>query len=182
MKTCILLYPGFVDYEVTFAQTFLKNAGEVTTVALTEGPFTSHSCYQCIPHKLLKDVSPRDTDIFIIPGGKPDPILNHAEVLEFLKELDNQRKVIAAICAAPIHLGAAGLLTGRQYTTTLNPAEHSQFSGGKYVEAPLVEFENIITAKNTAFLEFAVALAKRAGIIKTPQQEAEILQHFKNLG
>ena len=54
-------------------------------------------------------------DMIIIPGGMPGTTnIEETGIAEVLRKADAEGKIIAAICAAPMIIGRAGLLAGRE--------------------------------------------------------------------
>lgn len=74
-------------------------------------------------------------DALVLPGGRaPEYLRLNARVLEIVKQFDDQRKPIAAICHGPQILAAAGVLGDKQ--CSCYPAVQFEITagGGKYVE------------------------------------------------
>jgi len=63
----------------------------------------------------LANVIDDDFDMIILPGGQPgtDNLNANPHIHTLLKRLNQSGKAIAAICAAPLVLAHAGLLTGK---------------------------------------------------------------------
>ena len=81
-------------------------------------------------------------DGIVLPGGMPGTLhlLDHATVNEVIKKFAGEGKLVAAICAAPSVLGAAGILEGRRATC------HPGFEE-KLTEDAVVVDGNIITSR-----------------------------------
>lgn len=59
----------------------------------------------------------RGADILLIPGGSGNrPLLDDAEVLDWVREVDRTTKWTTSVCTGSLVLGAAGLLEGRRAT------------------------------------------------------------------
>ena len=87
-----------------------------------------------------------------IPGGPGAKILrDHSLVVAFVRRMNDDKKIIAAICAAPIVLEAAGIMRDRPYTCY--PGYEKDISGLKQDKA-LVTDQNVITGNGpgSAFL------------------------------
>jgi 4-methyl-5(b-hydroxyethyl)-thiazole monophosphate biosynthesis len=83
----------------------------------------------------------------VLPGGaagaerlKREPLL-----AELLRRTVEAKHYIAAICAAPTVLAAAGLLRERQVTS--HPSVKDQLSGVQYREDPVVVDGSIVTSR-----------------------------------
>lgn len=75
-------------------------------------------------------------DGIVLPGGMPGTLhlLDHAAVNEVIKKFAGEGKLVAAICAAPSVLGAAGILEGRR--ATCHPGFEEKLTGGQRVRTP----------------------------------------------
>jgi putative intracellular protease/amidase len=59
----------------------------------------------------------READILLVPGGAGNrPLLDDAEVLDWVREVDQGTKWTTSVCTGSLVLGAAGLLEGRRAT------------------------------------------------------------------
>ncbi len=182
MNTYILIYPGFVNFEVVFAAKFLSSKGKVITIALEDKEILSHEGFLYKPHEVISNINKEDVDILIIPGGYPDPILNNSQVNELIKYMDANNRLIAAICAAPIHLAQAGILKDRKYTTTLNTKDYPQiFPIEGFVNEDVVVDGNIITSTGLAYMEFAVEICKKLNLVASEEEAEKVIKHYKNI-
>lgn len=101
------------------------------------------------PDKTLREVSEENYDGLIIIGGSGSPTLaDYPEVLEMIRMFNNNKKVIGAICLAPVILGKAGILSN--IMITVYPVDWAITSvtrnGAHYFRHDVVEDGNIITA------------------------------------
>ena len=71
-----------------------------------------------LPDKSIHSVDINDLDALIIPGGYPGYInlANNASVIQLVKCMHSSSKYLASICAGPIVLENAGVLTGKRVT------------------------------------------------------------------
>jgi len=59
----------------------------------------------------------RSADVLLVPGGSGNrPLLEDAEVLDWVREVDAGTKWTTSVCTGSLMLGAAGLLDGRRAT------------------------------------------------------------------
>lgn len=182
MKAYVLVYEGYVHFEVEIACTLLRSAGEVITVALDKTPKRSSSSFNVLPDMLLEEVDIESVDAFIIPGGDPNSEeLRSDALVNFIRDLDDRDKTIAAICSAPIHLAKAGVLEGKKYTTTLEPEEYDVFNGMKFLEMGLVVDKNIITAMGMAYVEFGIKLFDEIVGFESIEEKNSTMNFFKNI-
>ena len=179
MKTYILIYEGFVQFEVILASYFMKTKGEIITVGVDNNRVTSVEGFITIPHMTIANVDVNEVDLFIIPGGQPEKLLENTELHNLLIQLNNQNKAIGAICAAPIHLAKSGVLKGKKYTTTLPINEFKEFQGCTYLDENVVVDNNIITAKASGYVDFAIEIGKVMDIYENEEDLEETIRYFK---
>lgn len=179
MKTYVLIYEGFVQFEVVLANNFMKTKGDIITVGKDMNEVLSHEGFKTIPHKTIDDIDIEEVDLFIIPGGFPDILINNTKLHKLLKELNSKNKVIGAICAAPIHLAKAGILNGRNFTTTLPVEEFYEFNECNFKNRDIVVDKNIVTAKANAYVDFAIKLGELMDIYENEEDLEETIRYFK---
>lgn len=109
-------------------------------------------------------------DCLILPGGMPGAsnLRDDERVINFVKKMFSENKLVCAICAAPIVLEKAGILKGKKHTS--HPSVKNSFSTSYYCDNRVVKDGNIITAKGpgTSF-EFALAIAEALGVTNEAQ-------------
>ena len=85
-----------------------------------------------------------------------------------VKELNNSGKIVAAICHGPQMLISADIVKGRKVTSWKSVAIDLENAGAKWVDKPVVQEGNIITARKPADIPafnktIIAALKKRYG-------------------
>lgn len=102
-------------------------------------------------------------DALILPGGlKGAETMNKNAVLRLaISQQCHEGTIIAAICAAPMVLGTAGVLKGKH--ATIYPGMEEHIEGAIcHREACVIEHDNVITAAGPAATRlFACAIARR---------------------
>ena len=89
------------------------------------------------------------TDLVVLPGGfeAPDRVRLLTEVLEFVRKMDEQKKLLAAICHGPWILISAGVTKGRKMTAFWSIEADIRNSGADYQhKVPVVIDDNFITS------------------------------------
>ena len=116
----IYLAEGFEETEMIFPLDLIRRAGlEVRTVSVTGSREVcgSHGI-KIVADMLASDpeYAPERAELVMLPGGMPGSVnLERSEVVQRALRLANERGAyIAAICAAPMVLGKAGLLKGKR--------------------------------------------------------------------
>lgn len=94
------------------------------------------------------DLKASDFDCVLLPGGfeSPDRLRICPEVLQFVREMDEAGKLVAAICHGPWILISAGVVKGRKVTGYMSIADDLKNAGAVYVEEDLVIDGNLISA------------------------------------
>lgn len=164
MKVLIHFATGFEEVEAVTPVDVLRRAGcEVITVSVTgKREVASTRGFTIVTDKLFEEVDYTSADALVLPGGQPgaDNLNRHEGLRDQLRTFQSQGKIIAAICAAPLVLGSAGILKGKK--ATCYPGVESQLTGA-FCTGNLIEIDgNIFTGKGPgAAMQFSLALAER---------------------
>ncbi|HON91917.1 MAG TPA: type 1 glutamine amidotransferase domain-containing protein [Sedimentisphaerales bacterium] len=107
-----------------------------------------------------------DFDCVILPGGfeSPDRLRIRPEVLQFVRQMTEAGKLVAAICHGPWILISAGVVKGRKVTGYMSIADDLKNAGAIYTEQDVVIDGNLISAphyKNNGEFMKAVLAALR---------------------
>lgn len=109
----------------------------------------------------LEKIINYDFDGISLAGGMGgmNNLKSDMRILEKLRNMYENKKLVSAICASPIVLGEAGVIKGKY---TCYPSCESSVKGGEYIEKDLVVCEeNVITSKGPATtIFFALELVK----------------------
>jgi protease I len=98
--------------------------------------------------KSYDSVKADDFDGVVVPGGfAPDHIRRHREALQLVRDLDQQGKLVAAICHGPWVLCSAGILKGRRATSFFAIKDDVANAGAKWEDSEVVVDENLVTAR-----------------------------------
>ncbi|MBC7331128.1 MAG: type 1 glutamine amidotransferase [Synergistetes bacterium] len=89
-----------------------------------------------------------DFDAVIIPGGySPDRMRRDPKLVNFVKEMGEKGKIVAAICHGPWMLASANLIRGKKVTSFFAIKDDVVNAGGEFVDAEVVVDGNIITSR-----------------------------------
>jgi 4-methyl-5(b-hydroxyethyl)-thiazole monophosphate biosynthesis len=119
----------------------------------------------------IEDVEADDVALFVLPGGMPGSknLRDSEAVIELAKKVHASGNYVAAICAAPIALGRAGLLKGRK--ATCFPGFENQLDCAEYTGLRIECDDRVITAKGAGVaFEFAAKLAEVLGKKETVKE------------
>lgn len=173
MKNVLMVIANkdFRDDEYFIPKEILQNNSIlVTTVALEPGKAIGAQGGEAVIDATISELLDEqekwqkyDAAIFI--GGSGMASLINEELLQRLAiNFNRQKKIIAAICVAPLVLANAGILRGRQATLYPSPEDIDAIvnQGAEYVKEELVIDGNIITAAGPkAAYKFGMALVKK---------------------
>ena len=123
---------------------------------------TDEDIVQCDPDKL---------DMLVLPGGMPGTTNLAAceKLTEALKKADQEKRGIAAICAAPSVLGDLGFLKGKK--AVCYPGFESRLTGAEVLAVPVVTDGHITTSRGMGTaIAFALELTKRLKDEETAKQ------------
>lgn len=165
-KIAVLVDNMYQEMEVWYPYYRLKEAGaEMVTVGAKAGEtYTSKLGYPVKCDKSYDEVDAADFDGVVIPGGfAPDLIRRHAGALRFVRELDAQGKLVAAICHALWVPCSAGILRGRRTTCFFAIKDDVINAGGIYEDSEVVVDRNLVTSRKPddlpAFCREAIRVA-----------------------
>ena len=160
-KALCIIYPNFSLYEVVgLTSTLALSFGiEIDYVGSDRGIITSEDGLACQPTRTLDEVVIEDYSCVILPGMiNIAPALHDEKLISFLRSLNQQEILIAAISSAPILLAKAGLLNDTKFTGGIwqNFFDYFEFLPRENFQPKLVvQDKNIITAIGFAHQEFA---------------------------
>lgn len=129
------------------------------------------------------EFDPRETAIFILPGGTswekgPDP-----KVEKLLRRLHAEQILIGALCAATLEIARAGLTTGVHHTSNAKSFLKKMVPEYKddrfYVDELAVADHKIITASGLGSVEFAREVIRELQIYSEAETEMWF-RMFKN--
>jgi protease I len=94
-----------------------------------------------------------DFDAIIVPGGyAPDKMRLHQPMIDLVKKAYDAGKIVAAVCHGPQLLISADIVRGRRVTSWPSIAVDLRNAGAVWIDAPVVQDGNIITARKPADL------------------------------
>lgn len=169
MKALVPLAEGFEELEAVTIIDVLRRAGvEVTVAALAASPVTGSHAIRVEADALLDAVQRDVFDAVVLPGGPGAQRLRDDErVKAVVRRLAAEGRLVAAVCAAPTVLEAAGVLAGKR--ATVYPG--NQLPSAEQVEERVVVDGSIITSRGPGTaLEFALAVVEKlAGAAKASE-------------
>lgn len=100
--------------------------------------------------RTVDQIKVSEYDAVFIPGGawNPDNLRFDKDVIKFIQDFNKARKLIAAICHAPVVLASADILKGRKLTGYWNIQVDLKNAGGTVLERSVVVDGNLITSRH----------------------------------
>jgi protease I len=99
-----------------------------------------------------------DYDALFIPGGlAPSELRELPEALTFVSDFAATGRLIGAVCHGPQVLISAGLIEGRRMTSWKDVAPEVRAAGAQYVDEPVVEDGQFITARKPGDMPLELA-------------------------
>jgi protease I len=154
-KIAILATHGFEQSELEVPRDKLKATGAtVHVVSLEAGEIKGWDKKDwgrpVKVDKTLGQVSADEYDAVVLPGGQINPDLLRVEpkAISFIKDIFNQKKIVAAVCHAPWLLIEAGIAKGRKMTSYKSIKTDVMNAGAKWEDSEVVVDNGVITSRN----------------------------------
>ena len=163
-KLYIFLADGFEEIEGLTVVDVLRRAGVEVTMVSVMGKKNIVGAHHITleADALFEECDFSDGDMFVLPGGMPGTLHlgEHQYLAELLKKADQEKKGIAAICAAPSVLGDLGLLRSRK--ATCYPGFEEALTGAEVVYEETITDGAITTARGMGCaIAFGLAIVAR---------------------
>jgi protease I len=150
-KIAFLLGPQFEDSEMKVPYDAMREAGhETTIIGLKAGERLEGKKKSAVYESELaiKDANASQYDAVVIPGGSsPEQLRLNTDIQSFVRQVNEQGKVIAAICHGPQILISADLLKGRTLTSYPPLQDDVVNAGGKFKDEEVIVDRNLITSR-----------------------------------
>ncbi len=163
MKTAILFADGFEEVEAIAVVDVLRRAAiECTMVSITGNEVVSSSRnVKVVTDKLMEEVNFDEYGMLILPGGMPGTkdLAESEEVEKIILKFYSNKKILAAICAAPSIFGQLGLLQGEK--AVCYPGYEDKLKGAEISEEKVVISNQFITSRGAGTaLEFGLKIVE----------------------
>jgi protease I len=154
-RVAVLAEEVYEDLELWYPALRLREAGAEVSIVGSGSATTYHSKhgYPAEVDAAADDVRADDFDALVIPGGyAPDKLRRYPAVLDLVRGVFEQGKVVAMICHAAWVPISAGIVAGR--TATCVPAIKDDLinAGATYVDQEVVVDGNLISSRRPADL------------------------------
>ena len=158
LKAVVITAEGFEDEEVIYPVIRLKEAGFSVDIATKDAKLVLGRLN--FPLELIvryygtlvnaKKLEAKNYDLVLIPGGfeAPDRMRQVPEILEFVRQMNKHKKVVAAFCHGPWVLISAGIVKGKKIAGYIGIKDDINNAGATYTDKSAVIDGNIITARH----------------------------------
>lgn len=153
-KVALFIENGSEELEFIAPLDIMRRANlEVDLISANNEDFiTSSHNVKIIADKKINEVNNiLDYDAIVIPGGMPGSTLlrDNKKIIEFYQKMYNSGKLVAAICAAPIVLSAAGITDDKEVTSYPGFDKEINYKNYNSDKAVVID-KNVITAQGPA--------------------------------
>jgi protease I len=154
-RVAILAENLYQELELWYPLLRMREAGAEVTVVGTGSAdtYTSKHGYPAAVDVAASEVTADHFDAVIIPGGyAPDLMRRYPAMVNLVREVFAQGKIVAAICHAGWMLASADVLKGKKATCFYAIKDDLVNAGATSVDEEVVQDGNLITSRTPADL------------------------------
>jgi len=162
-KIAVCLAEGFEEIEALSVIDLLRRGGhEVVMVSMKDDLLVGGAHSIAVKaDEFYRAVNFDEIDMIVLPGGMPGTtnLEDHEELKALLVKFNNEKKMIGAICAAPMILGHLNILKGKK--AVCYPGMEKELLGADVKKKNVAEDGNIITSRGAGTaIDFALTIVK----------------------
>ncbi len=158
----ILLAEGFEEIEALTQTDVLRRAKiDVLNVGVTGMEVTGSHNITVKADISIEEAANNVPEGIILPGGIPGTpnIAKSEDAISLIKKVNDNKGLVAAICAAPSILGELGLLEGKK--AICYPGFEDKLKGAEITKKAVVKDGNIITSRGAGTaMDMALAITE----------------------
>jgi protease I len=149
-RIAIFLEKMYEDIEFWYPKLRMKEEGaEVVVIAPRVDTYTGKHGIPARSDQAIVAVKEEEFNGLIIPGGySPDHMRRVPEMIEFVRNMYNKDKVVAAICHAGWMLASAGIIKGKKVTSYYSIKDDLINCGAQWIDQEVVRDGKLITSRN----------------------------------
>lgn len=164
-KVAVLIEDNYQVLEVWYPYFRLREEG-VETILVGTGAkkeYKSKEGYPAEEELSIKEAKTNDFIGVVIPGGyAPDVLRRYDSINNFVRQMDKEGKIVAAICHGGWVLASAGILKNRKVTGFYAIKDDLVNAGAEFLDKEVVVSGNLITSRNPYDLpEFCREIIKK---------------------
>jgi protease I len=150
----ILIAEFFEEIEFWYPYYRMLEAGaNVVSVAATQGLFIGKNGMKAKCDEIIDNIKPEHYDAVIIPGGfAPDYMRREPKIVDFIRRMNEQGKLTAAICHGPWLLASAKIIKNRTVTSFYSIKDDLVNAGAYWIDQDVVADGKIITSRKPSDL------------------------------
>lgn len=157
-KFLIVVANGNETIEILTVVDYLRRAGITVDLASTEKDQNLLTS-QNVSYKadlMFDEIKPDDYMGLYIPGGTNGAysLRDNDKVIELIKKFNQEGKILAAICAGPVVLNRAGVLTDKKATSFPSMKDEMDNTGEYIDDQIVVTYGNITTGRGAAVTNY----------------------------
>ena len=145
----ILVGPEYEDLEVWYPKLRVEEAGFRAPMAgIGEASYRGKHGYPATMDGHVRDYSADKLVGILAPGGwAPDKLRRDPQLLQLVRDVHAQGKLVATICHGPWILISAGIVRGKRLTSTVGIRDDVTNAGGCWEDAEVVIDDNIVSSR-----------------------------------
>ncbi|MCD6569624.1 MAG: type 1 glutamine amidotransferase [Deltaproteobacteria bacterium] len=150
IRVAILVEDLYEDMELQYPLYRLQEEGFKVDIVGTERDveYKGKHGYPTKSGFASNEVKADDYDAVVIPGGySPDRMRRCPATVEFVRQMDKKKKLIAAICHGPWMMASCCNLRGKKITGFFSIKDDLLNAGADFVDEEVVVCENLITSR-----------------------------------
>lgn len=150
-KVAFLLASDFEDSEMKNPYEAIKEAGHEVVIIGNEKGITctgKQNTVSYVTEISSEEADAKDYDAVIIPGGgAPETLRINQTTVDFVKDLNQDSKLVGSICHGAQVMISADILRNKQATCFIGIRDDVKNSGATYLDQEVVVSQNIITSR-----------------------------------
>ena len=150
----ILVGPGYEDLEFWVPYMRMQEEGAEVKIIATKGGeiYTSKSGGLTVESQLAADgITADQLEALLIPGGwAPDKLRRDVNILQLVREMNAQKKILGFICHAGWVAASADICRGKRATGSMGIKDDMENAGAIWVDEPAFRDGNLVWGRVVA--------------------------------
>lgn len=142
----VLVDEGFEDLEFWVTVMRLREEGaQVTVIGAKMERFRGKHCLEAKPDVTVDQITAEALDALVVPGGwAPDKLRRSPRILDLVRTVYEQNKIVGAICHGGWVLASARIVQGHRATGSLGIKDDLVNAGATWVDEPAFRDGNLV--------------------------------------